>query len=90
MLVKKKPSIKTLERNNEIFILRPFYKDRNLNPCSICILKDPNHLTKYGKDGCALKYMYKSTWTGSAYYNICRKLDTNKFYYIIRSRQNAS
>ena len=89
MLVKKKPVIKILDRNGETWIFKPFYKDENLCPCSLCILKDPNHLIMYGEDGCALKYMYKTIWTGSAYSNICRKFDTSRFYYIMRETKDC-
>lgn len=85
MLVKKKPSIKTLDRNDSTIILRSFYKYKNLCPCSICILRDHDHLVRYGEDGCGFKHMYKSTWTGTAYDNICRAFDTDRFYYIMRN-----
>lgn len=88
MIRKRRSPERVLKGDNGDWIFRPFYKDRYSDPCSICILRDPDHLIKYGENGCGLKHMYKTTWTGSAYDNICRRFDTPMFYYIARARRN--
>ena len=86
MLVKKKPAIKILESigDSEIWIFRPFYKNENLNPCSLCILRKPDYLIRYKLDCCPIRFIHTSY--GRLYNYLCRQFDTSMFYYVVRER----
>ena len=84
MIVKRKPQERILRRDKEDWIFRPFYKDKNLDPCSLCILGDHDYINKHG--ACTMKYIHNIY--GTAYDTICRQFDTPMFYYIARARRN--
>jgi len=89
MLVKKKHAIKILHRDSgETWIFRPFYKSENLNPCSLCIFRELNYLTRYKSDGCSIKFMHTSC--GRLYNYLCRQFDTSMFYYVVRESKNVN
>ena len=88
MLVKKKPAIKILYRDSgETWIYRPFYKSENLNPCSLCIFREPDYLIRYKLDCCPIRFLHTSC--GRLYNYLCRQFDTSMFYYIVRSKTSV-